>query len=433
MDRLTLVSSLREALWDVSLRGGDRTVFFSLPEVDVSILRSFFYSYAKDKVLQIEAGRQARVALDDILDRDRFEKRISFCLLSLRDSGVPPEEQAGFLREALRRQIDAIFSPIQTRAARALDSAKPESTKEIIIARLDRCFSPGYYPEFILVYELLREHQFVVWDFELSRWRLTNLGHYALRLGSFSFLSFLLALDVCFGSSSKRFSRYPNEATLARLSKEGALDAYQYPIALKWYGVVDREESDSNQRSDKARLTDFGDRLVERVLDRLEYLKDTVLLLVETEDRGFRFGEGSGRITSMRKVMECSPLLSKVDKSGLAQVLELQGQGKWLSALRQFYPTIESFLTGLLTRYGISSPELLGMKVKLRELKKCGAISDGFADWAEIVASRNKIVHGNLSDDQDDLLPPLFDLVAGFWCSLLDDAESRFLKVSQPQ
>ena len=72
------------------------------------------------------------------------------------------------------------------------------------------------------------------------------------------------------------------------------------------------------------------------------------------------------------------------------------------------------------------------MKVRLRELKRCGAISDNFADWTEIVASRNKIVHGNLSDDQDDLLPPLFDLVAGFWCSLLDDAESRFLKLSQP-
>ena len=343
MDRLTFVSSLREALWDVSLRGGDRTVFFSLTEVDVSALRSFFYSYAKDKVLPIEASRQSREALEDILYRDRFEKKMLFCLLRLRDSGVPPEEQASFLRDAFRRQIDAIFAPVQTGMIRGFDSFRFGTTQEIILSRLERCFSPGYYPDFVLVYEMLREHQFVVWDFELSRWRLTNLGHYALRLGNFSFLSFLLALDVCFGSS-KRFARYPNETTLVQLLKEGALDSRRYPIALKWYGVVDLEEPHPEKKSVEARLTDFGGRLVEKVLERLESLKDAVLLLVETEDRGFHFGEDSGRIAYMRKVIERSSLLNKGDKSGLAQVLELEGQGKWLGALRQFYPIIESFL-----------------------------------------------------------------------------------------
>lgn len=98
----------------------------------------------------------------------------------------------------------------------------------------------------------------------------------------------------------------------------------------------------------------------------------------------------------------------------------------YLDGLRLFYPIIEAVLNLALEKTGFRPKDFPGMKSKIEKLEKEKVLSSKLSTWLEVVASRNKVLHGNILEDDVKLVKPLFYLIAAFWSQLLEEVDFYF-------
>ncbi len=423
MDRLSLVLDLRKALWEISQTGGDTSLYVPKNYPRLNRLRKYVFSICGGQNIPDDSARHTRrhPTLAELLERERFENYIKYCTIRLRDLGVPQEDQERFLMNALgivvpEMLLDPELPEQELSDANPIDLEDSISFEDMVLSKLVECFHPGYYPTIISVYEMLEEHMLAVWDFGNNRWQLTNLGRYALPLTTFSLLTFLLSIEINF-TRNFRSHRYPTEAVLTRLLNEKAPQAAgrsgnRNPVVLRWYGILDYSRG-------KDELTNFGKQLLRRVVSARELMNDVILMLLEANDRGFEVTEDDSIIQKSFEFSRSTNLLSSSQEASIGQIMMDYEKGDYLGALTRFYPLIEGFIDSELSRRERQIRPRAGMGAKLAELVRCQAISSKLGAWGEIVNSRNKIVHGNLMDNDQEVLKPLLVIVASFWYQLL--------------
>lgn len=415
MDLLVLPRGLRAALQEVWRSGGRRSLHVNLDQALLDDLRSNFYLLASRRPLPLGSPGHA---LDEFIEADRFERRITYCLIRLREIGVPQEKYVPLLRKALESAVEKLSE----NGGFGLDPDYGVSDlDEIIVRRLATCFFPHYYPSHFLHYEILEEHALIFWDDMSDVWRLTNLGKYARELNTFSLLLFLLAIEFSFSKDTRR-GRYPTlgiaESILSGAETENRSGRRNnWPRALRWYGIID----DSFDRR-YAALTEFGRQLLVAAVSRYSELRDLILLLTESEHYCISITSQSGKEGGGESVrldtLGIERFLTKDQASTFKEVMRLNEAGNHLDALRLVYPLIEATLNAAVSEAGLSLASGSGLRSKIDALVVCGRLPLRLGSWAEIVTSRNKVVHGNI-DSTSDLLAPLFTFVAGFFRELL--------------
>lgn len=414
MDLLVLPRGLRASLQEVWHSGGKRSLHVNLDHALLDDLRSRFYLLASQHPLPPGGFRHS---LDEFLEADRFERRVTYCLVRLKESGVPKEKYVSLLRRALEAAVEKLVQNASFRFDLELGSADLD---EIIVRRLASCFFPGYYPSHFLHYEILEEHALISWDDISGAWQLTNLGKYARELNTFSLLLFLLVIEFSFSRASRR-SRYPTLgmalSILSGQDTESKKVTRDWPIALHWYGIMD--DSFGPRQSV---LTEFGRQLLAISVSRYSELKDLMLLLTESEHYGISMAEHGSRESSPESLgsdsIELEGFLKDDHLATFKEIGRLRAADNHLDGLRLLYPLIEATLNAAVAEAGLSLVSGSGLRSKIEALVACGRLPLRLGSWAEIVTSRNKVVHGNI-DSSSDLLRPLLTFVTSFFKELL--------------
>ena len=425
MDRLSFPRSLRSTLHEVMCYGGNRDLYVDLDRVLVRQLREYFYSTISIIDVPVEEKRPRLV--DEFIEPDRFERRLKYCIIRMREAGVPADLQSSLLRRAISYLVDTIARSGSIPRWYEVRELGPK-IDDLIVIRLAQCFAPWYYPDHFLRYEILEEHELIFWDADKGAWAPSNLGKYARNLNTFSLLLLLLSIEFSFTRSDKK-GRYPTRdlaLTLLGRNPEKREYTIRYPLAFTWYGIVEKRD-DPDAHSE---INGFGYRLLSSAVDRFDAISDLLLLLVESDDLGLKStNEVQGSSGEFLQGEAESELLSSGERATFREVVRLYNARNYLDALRLFYPLIESVLNSALSRVPNITEGRLGMRSKIETLVYNGIISSGVGSWAEIVTSRNKIVHGNL-DAQDGLLPPLYLFVAEFFRVLILELRSREVTVN---
>jgi len=356
----------------------------------------------------------------DLLDRERFERRIRYCIIKLREFSIPETEYFEYISQALLITLEHIRknSPASSQQRTEL------SIQKLLIEEIAKCFEIWYYPPDVLYYEIATEHQLATFDHTDHKWRLTGVGRYILQLSPFDVIIFLCALEVIF-SHRRINSRYLSEETLEKLSKsENSLrnQLRRFPSSLRLYGIIDPS-------SDEPTITDFGRRIISKVSANLNVLKDTIMLLTESEVGGFSFSANMDVINEIKERVKTSSILIKDQKDSIELAVNLFVTGKYLDSLKVFYPNVEGLLNLALMKAGLPVENIIGMKAKIERLEKENVLSSKLSTWAEVVTSRNKILHGNILNDDAEIVKPLFFFICAFWNKLVDEIDLYFQAV----
>ena len=356
------------------------------------------------------SGRTVPFEFETLTEPQWFERSLRFAIVRLRQAGFPEQQHATVLRHAIDRLARIIFDGVALPWDYVTGPEESLTFEEVWTRKIARCFQAGYYPDKISQYDLLEEHGLIAWDPERTNWTLTTLGAYAKDLRPFSLLLFLLSIQLSL-SRQRRRGRYLTPAVLRHLIAAGPGQRLQRrenpPYSLVLFGVVEMDED--HERS----VTDFGFQLLTAVQEKETELRDLVLLLLELEAHGFKVPEAQLELGD--------DVLAALGphRPSLAEVERLANLGRFLQALKLLFPTIEAFLNSLLEEEGRSPSDFRGMRQKYEELTRAGRISRQIGYWGEVFVARNKILHGNIRDDNDNLCEPLYRLVARFLATLV--------------
>lgn len=145
----------------------------------------------------------------------------------------------------------------------------------------------------------------------------------------------------------------------------------------------------------------------------MDEYKELVLFLFESEASGFKYHDIND-LSDFLKFIEGSTLLISDQKKSLKQSIELFQKENYLDSLRIIYPILEGTLDVALKRISIEPATLKGMQGKIEKLEKEKLLSSKVSTGLEIFKSRNKIVHGNLIEEDTEIGKPLFDLVVTY-------------------
>ena len=98
-------------------------------------------------------------------------------------------------------------------------------------------------------------------------------------------------------------------------------------------------------------------------------------------------------------------LLNRSNYQSFYTAAQLHSSGKYLDALKVTFPIIEASVNTLLQRIGRQPEEFNGLRKKVKELGRLGAIPQHIVHSNDIVCARNVILHGNYAPPDDYLYP----------------------------
>ena len=190
----------------------------------------------------------------------------------------------------------------------------------LLVEEIAKCFEIWYYPSDVFHYDFAIEHQLATFDYADYKWKLSSIGHYLLKLSPFEAIAFLCALEIVLGRKGTS-SRYLNLQTLERLLNPQASNARRrqherYPISLRWYGVMDTF-------SEEPAITDLGMRILAKVSANLEVLRETILLLTESEVGGFHYSESVDLIKQIKERTRTSKSIVQDQKESIDSAVTL--------------------------------------------------------------------------------------------------------------
>lgn len=437
MDTLNFANELKETLWTIEILGGNSTFHVIPNHALLEKLKSFVFETARRQGLQLsnrpgsqDYGGRYHSFVGDVLDRGIFQRRVRYCIIKLREFSIAENEYAEYIVQALAVALGCIFGKPPEQLA---DIQMPEkgTLQSLLVDELSKSFETSYYPSDIWYYDFATEHQLTTFDHSSHKWRLSNVGQYILQLSPLELIVFLCVLEITFGRKSH--SRYLSIQTLEKLSQPpSAENAHrmhreQIPTSLRLFGIIQGEWG-------KEVVTDFGRKILTKANANLTTLKDVILILTESEVGGFRFSSASDSVNQIKERTRTSPSIGQDQKASIETAVSLFTAGHYLDSLRLFFSNIEGVLNVALEKSGIPAEDLRGMKPKVERLKKEKVLSTHLSTWAEVVAPiRNIILHGNILEESEDLVMPMFFFIGAFWNGLIEEIDFYYESTARGQ
>jgi hypothetical protein len=209
MDTITFVSKLKETLLCIESTGGNPWLHVIPNHALLGELKRFVFETATQKGIRF-SGKDDRQGYNwryssfvgDVLDRERFERRVCYCIIKLREFGIPEADYFEYISKALDIILDQLEKKPRERTLQSQTSRA--SIQDLLVKELAKCFEIWYYPSDVWYYEFVTEHQLATYDTTNRKWRLSNIGQYVLQLSAFELIVFLCALEVTFARKSTR-------------------------------------------------------------------------------------------------------------------------------------------------------------------------------------------------------------------------------------
>lgn len=410
MKALLFIQKLNDLLHDVERTGGNPIFFINL---DHQLLKQV-KSYAFQKLQQNDEAslHELQYFIDDLLSRDIFAARIRYCTVKLQEFSIAEEEHF----EYISRAIDLQFQYPRHPSYHITSSAS--SVQECLVAEIAECFQPWYRPEDLFLVDFSQERQLIFPNPRSRNWTVSNLGRYFTGLSPFEAIAFLCALEIVMTLELHK-SSFISLETLKHLlgSRENDTPLNHQlirPYSLRMFGIVRGFYGGGRE----VEVSDFGYQVLSYIHQNLEELRDVILLLLESEAAGFSYKTDSDFGGLIRTVGQSTVLLDE-QKRSIKRAIDLYRSGSQLDGLRIVYPLIEGTLDSALQILGIRASGLRGMKQKAEKLAEEGAISSMMSTTAEVFSSRNKIVHGNILEEDHEIIQPLFALIMAYLHRLL--------------
>ena len=423
MRPINFIQNLKQCMWNIEQFGGNITFHVSLNYSLLVNLRSFVLDKSKKLNITFVKDRRYRDEdsfIDDVLNRDRFEKRIQYCVIKLKEFKISEKDYYKFISKALGCILQCIEKKENFSRGYSNNSKESKTIEQLIIDELIKCFTSWYYPEDIYTYEFANDHNLIFWNHPTNKYHLTNIGRYFIQLSSFESILFLASLEITFGRANDR--RYLNKKILDDLisdteSSHNHMRSVR-PYILPLFGIVDG--------FGYKHLTDFGLRVLRKLHSNIDTLIELNLLLTESEISGCQIAIDK-EDSILQKVMDTkqSKIFTYSQKESIETAIKLYKDERFLDCLRIFYSNIESVLNEQLLKIGETPSSFRGMKNKIEKLEKESILSSELSSWLEVVTSRNKIIHSNINANDSNVLKPLIDIIGNFWNKLTCELEAK--------
>jgi hypothetical protein len=403
MEAIKFVNELKHTLWSIDTSGGNPAVYVTPNHDLLAKLRRHIFETVGSQSISVDEGDWRNSSFfGDIFDNERFERRIRYCVIRLREFSVSETEFFAYVSQALSIALERFQKYGQGKKSQRQSTATLQS---LFVAEIAKSFEIWYYPSDVFHYDFAIEHQ----------------------LSAFEAIVFLCALEIVLGRKGTS-SRYLNQQTLERLLNPQASRTHRrqyerYPVSMRWYGVMD-------MFSEEPAVTNLGMRILAKVSANLEVLRETILLLTESEVGGFHYSESADLINQIKERTRTSKIIVQDQKESIDSAVTLFMTGHYLDSLRLFYSNIEAVLNLALSKMDMRPEDFLGMKSKIEKLEKEKVLSSKLSTWLEVVTSRNKVLHGNIVEDDAELVKPLFYFIAAFWSRLIEEVDFHFENIA---
>lgn len=409
MKALLFVQKIKALLRDVERSGGNPIFLVSVDHQLLNRLR--LHAFRELQALDADDLRARQQFIDDLLSRDVFLARIRYSVVKLREFDIAENAYFGYISRAVDLQIQhpSKFSRIAEGSASCID--------DWLVAEIARCFQPWYRPEDLFLYDFSQERQLICPDKHGKGWGVSNLGRYLLELSSFEAIAFLCALEIVMTLELHQ-NTFISMETLKHLldsRRNGKPLNFQlvHPYSLRMFGIL------KGYFEGPREVSDFGYQVLSHIDANFGELRDVILILLESEATGFSYEPSTDFVELMRAAEE-SAILMDDQKSSIKKAIASYRAGSGLDGLRIMYPLIEGTLDAALRHLGIPLTGLNGIRLKVDKLAGKGVLTPDMSTTGEIISSgRNKVVHGNVLEEDDEIVRPLFILSVAYFQKLL--------------
>lgn len=284
MNPVNAIENIKNVLQNVMVYGGNTSFHLSQNISLLISIRKFIYNELERQNISVKRDRHKNMYfIDDVLNRERFEQRIEYCIIKLREFDIDENKYFYLIKTALNKIIENINDQSFLNRGFVQYDTVELKIDELLIDELVKCFAIWYSPDDLYFYRFAIDHNLISWENNLQKWYLTNIGNYALKLSTFEFIIFLLSSEIIFSKDEHYHSNYLNKSMLNEILKKSSRKEFRrgtrVPQILRFLNLV----------NENFIPTDFGYRILNTMSNRIVELQELNLLLIETEMSGFSF------------------------------------------------------------------------------------------------------------------------------------------------
>lgn len=417
---LSFVELLKNVIYEIEQTGGDPLQMTTPPRPLVQLLKRHAFEVIKE-IYEAPGNRISAFLLEEFIERS-FDEGVRVSYAFLKTLGITDSRE---IIEILKRTSELrIVRCLSPRRIDHYESKNFENVRDALITSVEEVWEMGG-TEASRAYTFARERALISWNYRENHWSGTNLGRFFLELSPFHAVCFLLTVDICLSSGEHdhhHLSRDQLRSILGQISKEYIIDNFIHQWNLQWMGVF----SERHGREDFP-LTPLGKKALEYVLSENNLMLDSVILFLQEEEQGLTYDGSQLEIQKLESVLHSS-LIDDIGRGSIENALKLYKGGQCLDGLKILYPCIEGVINKILKEMGEQPDKYPGWKKKVDYLETKGIISTDIASAVEIIASRNKILHGQFMPPDQEYAYPLFQLAVMYLHRILS-SWSKFKEV----
>jgi hypothetical protein len=421
MKALIFIQNLKQTLTEIEASDGNHVFYVELNHRLIQELKA----YSVDKLRKSSMNKQRMQNFsNDLLSRDIFNSRIRYCIVKLREFLIEEESYFDYISKA----IDLFINSTRIGYGGSSD------IESLLISEIARCFESWYRPEDLFLIDFAQSHQLVFANPREKNWAVSNLGGYFYQLPPFEAIAFLCGLEIVLTLERHKrvfISRQLLEELLKSREENGSLQKshHTWPYSLGLLGII----TGYYRRPENCKVSDFGYRVLLYVQSHLEQFQDIIMLLLESEATGLKYSLELDLKGILAVIEEASVLIDDQKKSVRNAIVDYEN-GKYLDSLRVINPILEGTLDTALAAIGIQQPTKRpwGMAKKREMLKENNLISTRLAVGLEICTTiRNKVLHGNILEEDVELVSPLFPIVLNHLKRLVTELDKNLSEKSK--
>ncbi len=195
MEAIKFVNDLKHTLWSIGTSGGNPAVYVT-PNHDLlaKLRRHVFEIVGNANTSVDESDWRNSSFFGDLLNNERFERRIRYCVIRLREFSVPETEFFAYISQALSIVLDRSQKYGQRKKSQRQSTT---TLQNLFVDEIAKCFEDRYYPADVFHYDFAIEHQLATFDYADYKWKLSSIGHYLLKLSTFDAIVFFVYPGDC--------------------------------------------------------------------------------------------------------------------------------------------------------------------------------------------------------------------------------------------
>jgi len=425
---LSFIERLKSVIYEVDQTGGDKLERLVPDPALVQRLKEHTVKRLRELPGGVNDNRLLPFLLEEFYE-GFFDEKVRESLIFLSHSGVNTTSE---LEEILKKAVDRrIIMFVEQYDKSVFDLQIGTVIEEGSLALEAQTFLGGFSTIVTLIWEdggtevsqtytFARQRALIAWDYTHSRWYVTNLGLFFLELNPFQATCFLLTVDTVLSTGDHDF-RHISRSQLAVLLDTKQSDPPLIPLhraTLINMGIL----SESNS-PDRPSVTPLGKVALERVLGGDNLMMDTVILLLQSEERGFPYAGQEIEVQKLEEMLN-SRLVDEANRQSIQNAISLGNQRQYLDGLRILFPCIEGVINSMLQSMGEQPDKYPGWKAKVDYLEFRGVIPSDIAKAVEIITSRNKTLHGQFVPPEPEYAYPLFQMAVTYLRRILSVWES---------